>query len=92
MKEPNQKVTFEKALKKSSLFTVVVLVLRIINKIVFELNEVRSVFHDVAVSEHRYLMILGFVLFYLLLWMLLSFIFAVIYYAYSKIKSKKTEE
>jgi hypothetical protein len=88
MKKTNQKAT----LKNLSFIAFVWLILGLISKLMFTIDEVRNVSHSIAVSNHKLAIIIGLSVGAIFLRMLLSSVFTAICHTCSRIKTNKTEE
>ncbi|AUS69949.1 hypothetical protein [Lactococcus lactis] len=92
MKNSSDKITFKKALKDSSLVAGILIILKLLHKLFFNYGSVKEYFHMLFSAKNFILALAISIGILLLMWVLMSLLFSVVYYIYSKIKEKNSKE
>lgn len=92
MNKENQEFTFKQILKNISIVVGVIMLLRLIEKLIFQFQETKEFCHELVSSNSPllYAMIVTFTVFFV--WILISLLGASLYYLYKKIKGRVTQK
>ncbi|MGN8065516.1 hypothetical protein ACTCUF_03110 [Lactococcus lactis] len=92
MKNSSDKITFKKALRDSSLVAGILIILKLLHKLFFNYGSVKEYFRMFLSAKNFILALSISIGILLLIWVLMSLLFSVVYYIYSKIKEKNSKE
>lgn len=86
MNKENQEITFKQSLKNTSIVVALIMLLRLIQKLIFQFQETKEFFHELLSSNAPLLYGTIVVCTVILAWVLISLLCASVYYFYKNIK------